>query len=114
MALDWGVATVIVAVAIISLMISSTAADCVQLLFRRLRGFTWPITTQCESMLWEDMLSDVGGIHDCGVAPDSCLHRRIGARRNYGSKGWEGCACGTYQSIRVMVLESQTAASSKL
>ena len=75
MALDWSMAAVIVAIAILPLMISSTAADFIQLLFRRLRGFIWPHTTQCESMLWEDMPSDDDGIHDCGVTPDSCLHR---------------------------------------
>ena len=75
MALDWGMAAVIVAIAIIPLMISSTAADFIQLLFRRLRGFIWPHTTQCESMFWEDMPSDDDGIHDCGVTPNSCLHR---------------------------------------
>ena len=75
MALDWGMAAVIVAIAIIPLVISSTAADFIQLLFRKLRGFIWPYTTQCESMLWEDMPSDDNGIHDCGVTPDSCLHR---------------------------------------
>ena len=75
MALDWSMAAVIVAIAIIPLMISSTAADFIQLLFRRLRGFIWPHTTQCESMLWEDMPFDEDGIHDCGVTPNSCLHR---------------------------------------
>ena len=75
MALDWGMAAVIVAIAIIPLVISSTAADVIQLLFRKLRGFIWPYTTQCESILWEDMPYDDNGIHDCGVTPDSCLHR---------------------------------------
>ena len=75
MALDWSMAAVIVAIAILPLVISSTAADFIQLLFRRLRGFIWPHTTQCESMLWEDMPSDDNGIHDCGVTPNSCLHR---------------------------------------
>ena len=75
MALDWGMAAVIVAIVIIPLMISSTAADFIQAISRRLRGLIWPKTTQCESILWSDMPSDSSGIHDCGVAPASCLHR---------------------------------------
>ena len=75
MALDWGMAAVIVAIAIIPSMISSTAADFIQLLFRRLRGFIWPYTTRWESILWDDMPSGDDGIHDCGVTPNSCLHR---------------------------------------
>ena len=75
MALDWGMAAVIVAIAIIPLVISSTAADFIQVILRRLRGIIWPKTTQCESMLWEDMPSDDNGIHDCGVTPAACLHR---------------------------------------
>lgn len=75
MALDWGMAAVIVAIAIIPLMISSTAADFLQATGRRLRGLVWPETTQCESVLWSDMPSDNNGIHDCGGTPASCLHR---------------------------------------
>lgn len=75
MALNWGMAAVIVAIAIIPLMISSTAVDFIQTIFRHLRGLMWPKTTQCESILWSDMPSDDDGIHDCGVAPASCLHR---------------------------------------
>ena len=75
MALNWGMAAVIVAIAIIPLMISSTAADFIQTILRRLRGLVWPKTTQCESILWEDMPSDDNGVHDCGVTPAACLHR---------------------------------------
>lgn len=81
MALDWGMAAVIVAIAIIPLMISSTAADFIQTILRRLRGFIWPKTTQCESILWDDMPSDDNGIHDCGVTPAACSHR--GSRRTH-------------------------------
>ena len=75
MALDWGMAAVIVVIVIISSMICFTAVDFIQLLFRRLRGFIWPHTRQCVLILWEDMPSDDDGIHDCGVTPNSCLHR---------------------------------------
>ena len=75
MAVDWSMAAVIVAIAIIPLMVSSTAADFIQGIGRRLRGCIWPKTAQCESLIWGDMPSDNDGIHDCGITPASCLHR---------------------------------------
>ena len=75
MALDWGMAAVIVAIAIVPLMISSNAVDFLHAVARRLRRLLWPKTAQCASIFWSDMPSDKDGLHDCGVTPDSCLHR---------------------------------------
>ncbi len=88
MALNWGMAAVIVAIAIIPLMISSTAADFIQTLFRWLRGLIWPKTTQCDSLLWADMPSDADGIHDCGVTPAACLHRSSCGTHIIGPSCW--------------------------
>ena len=88
MALDWGMAAVIVAIAIIPLMISSTAADFIKAVLRRLRGLIWPKTTQCESLLWTDMPSDDNGIHDCGVTPAACLHRSSRGTHINSSSCW--------------------------
>lgn len=88
MALDWGMAAVIVAIAIIPLVISSTAADFIQFLLRRLRSLIWPETAQCESLLWEDMPFDDNGIHDCGVTPDACLHRSSRSTHIIALKCW--------------------------
>ena len=69
-------AAVIVAIAIIPLMISSTATDFLQVIGRFLRSLIWPKTAQCDPLLWSDMPSDSRlGIHDCGLAPAACLHR---------------------------------------
>ena len=88
MALDWGMAAVIVAIAIIPLMISSTAADFLQAVGRRLRGLIWPKTTQCESVLWSDFPSDKDGIHHCGAIPAECPHRSNRGTHIMASECW--------------------------
>ena len=88
MALDWGMAAVIVAISIIPLMISSTAADFIHWLLRWLRGLIWPQTIQCESLLWDDMPSDDDGVHSCGTTPSNCLHRSSRGAHVVASKCW--------------------------
>lgn len=72
MALDWGMAAVIVA---ILTFLWTSSPHFKQTVLPWLRGVLWPETTHCDSLLWSDFPSDDQGVHDCGVTPASCLHR---------------------------------------